>query len=110
MRRVAVTGMGAITPVGSTARETWEAAVAGRSGIDFIRSFDATGYPVRIAAEVKDFDPASVVPVKEARRLDKYVLLALAAAREAVAHPLWFRDRRHLRDHGAGGRTARPRG
>jgi 3-oxoacyl-[acyl-carrier-protein] synthase II len=85
MRRVVVTGMGAITPVGSTARETWDAAVAGRSGIDFIRSFDASGFPVRIAAEVKDFDPTSVAPVKEARRLDKYVLLALGAAREAVA-------------------------
>jgi 3-oxoacyl-[acyl-carrier-protein] synthase II len=70
--------------VGSTARETWESAVAGRSGIDFIRSFDASGYPVRIAAEVKDFDPTAVAPAKEARRLDKYVLLALGAAREAV--------------------------
>ena len=58
--------------------------VFGRSGIDFIRSFDASGYPVRIAAEVKDFDPASVVPAKEARRLDRYTLLGLAAAREAV--------------------------
>jgi 3-oxoacyl-[acyl-carrier-protein] synthase II len=86
MRRVVVTGMGAITPVGATARETWESAVAGKSGIDFIRSFDASGYPVRIAAEVKDFDPATVAPAKEARRLDRYVLLALAAAREAVAH------------------------
>ena len=85
MRRVAVTGLGAITPVGSTARETWESAVAGRSGIDFIRAFDASGYPVRIAAEVKDFDPTSVAPAKEARRLDRYVLLGLAAAREAVA-------------------------
>jgi 3-oxoacyl-[acyl-carrier-protein] synthase II len=86
MRRVVVTGMGAVTPVGATARETWESAVAGKSGIDFIRSFDASGYPVRIAAEVKDFDPATVVSAKEARRLDRYVLLALAAAREAVAH------------------------
>ena len=85
MRRVVVTGMGAVTPVGATARETWESAVAGRSGVDFIRSFDATGYPVRIAAEVKDFDPTAVAPAKEARRLDKYVLLGLAAAREAVA-------------------------
>jgi 3-oxoacyl-[acyl-carrier-protein] synthase II len=85
MRRVVVTGIGAITPVGATARETWESAVAGRSGIDFIRSFDATGYPVRIAAEVRDFEPTAVVAVKEARRLDRYVLLGLAAAREAVA-------------------------
>ena len=84
MRRVVVTGLGAITPVGSTARETWESAVAGRSGIDFIRSFDASGYPVRIAAEVKDFDPTTVAPAKEARRLDKYALLGLGAAREAV--------------------------
>jgi 3-oxoacyl-[acyl-carrier-protein] synthase II len=86
MRRVVVTGMGAITPVGSSARETWDAAVAGRSGIDFIRSFDAAGFPVRIAAEVKDFDPLSVAPAKEARRLDRYVLLSLAAAHEAVDH------------------------
>jgi 3-oxoacyl-[acyl-carrier-protein] synthase II len=84
MRRVVVTGMGAISPVGSTARETWDSAVAGRSGIDFIKSFDASDYPVRIAAEVKHFDASSVAPAKEARRLDKYVLLGLAAAREAV--------------------------
>src|SRR6266508_948395 len=54
MRRVVVTGLGAVTPVGNDARSTWEAAVAGRSGVDFIRSFDASEFPVRIAAEVKD--------------------------------------------------------
>ena len=85
MRRVAVTGFGAITPVGNTARETWEAAVAGRSGVDFIRSFDASGFPVRIAAEVKDFDPSEVASPKEVRKLDRNVLLSLAAAKEAVA-------------------------
>ncbi len=85
MRRVVVTGLGAITPIGNTARETWEAAVAGRSGIDFIRSFDASGFPVRIAAEVKNFDPTTVASAKEVRRLDRNVLLALAAAQEAVA-------------------------
>ena len=78
--------MGAVSPLGWTARETWESAVAGRSGIDFIRAFDPSGYPVRIAAEVKDFDPTTVVSVKEARRLDRYTLLGLAAAQEAVAH------------------------
>jgi beta-ketoacyl-acyl-carrier-protein synthase II len=85
VRRVVVTGLGAITPVGNTAPETWRAAVAGESGIDWIRSFDADGLPVRIAAEVKDFDPAGLVPPKEARRLDRNVLLALGAAKEAVA-------------------------
>ena len=59
MRRVAVTGLGAMTPLGNDWRSTWDAAVAGRSGIDFISSFDASEYPVRIAAEVKDFDPAA---------------------------------------------------
>jgi 3-oxoacyl-[acyl-carrier-protein] synthase II len=82
---VAVTGLGAVTPIGGDAKSTWQAAVEGRSGIDFIRSFDASGFPVRIAAEVKDFDPSTVASHKEARKLDRYVLLALGAAREAVA-------------------------
>jgi len=83
MRRVVVTGLGAVTPLGHDARSTWEGAVAGRSGVDFIRSFDATGYPVRIASEVKDFDSVAVVGPKEARRLERNVVLAVAAAREA---------------------------
>src|ERR671931_2895058 len=84
MRRVVVTGLGAITPVGNTAPETWRAAVAGESGIDWIRAFDASGFPVRVAAEVKDFDPTGLAAPKELRRLDRNVLLALAAAREAI--------------------------
>ena len=82
---MAVTGLGAITPIGNDARATWRAAVAGESGIDFIRSFDASAFPVRVAAEVKGFDPASVASPKDARRLERNVLLALGAAREAVA-------------------------
>jgi len=85
MRRVAVTGLGAITPVGNTASETWRAAVAGESGVDFIRAFDADGLPVRVAAEVKDFVPDGLVSPKELRRLDRNVLLALQAGKEAVA-------------------------
>jgi 3-oxoacyl-[acyl-carrier-protein] synthase II len=81
---VVVTGLGAVTPIGNDARSTWQAAVAGESGIDWIRSFDASEFPVRIAAEVKDFDPAQVASPKEARKLDRNVLLALGAAREAV--------------------------
>jgi beta-ketoacyl-acyl-carrier-protein synthase II len=85
MRRVVVTGLGAVTPIGNDARSTWRAAVAGESGVDFIRTFDASGFPVRIAAEVKDFDPSGVASPKEVRKLERNVLLALAAAREAVA-------------------------
>src|SRR6478735_7773793 len=85
MRRVVVTGLGAVTPIGADAPSTWRAALAGESGIDFISSFDASEFPVRIAAEVKDFDPSQVASPKDARRLDRNVLLALGAAREAVA-------------------------
>jgi 3-oxoacyl-[acyl-carrier-protein] synthase II len=84
MRRVAVTGLGAVTPLGNDWRSTWDAAVAGRSGIDFISTFDTSAFPVRIAAEVKGFDPTAIVGPKEARRLDRNVLLSVAAATEAV--------------------------
>src|ERR671923_224738 len=76
--------MGAVSPLGNDLPSTWEAAVAGESGIDFIRSFDASGFPVRVAAEVKDFEPPEIVSPKEARRLDRNVLLALAAGKEAL--------------------------
>jgi 3-oxoacyl-[acyl-carrier-protein] synthase II len=85
MRRVVVTGLGAVTPIGGDAPSTWRSAVAGESGIDFISAFDASEFPVRIAAEVKDFDPSQVAGPKDARRLDRNVLLSLGAAREAVA-------------------------
>ena len=83
-KRVVVTGLGAVTPVGNSAPATWRAAVAGESGIDFIRSFDASAFPVRVAAEVKDFDPEGLASPKELRRIDDNVLFALAASKEAV--------------------------
>src|SRR3954464_6342694 len=83
-KRVVVTGLGAVTPLGNDARTTWESAVAGRSGIDWIRSFDPGESPVRIAGEVKGFDPTGLDDPRELRRLDRYVLLALAAGREAA--------------------------
>jgi beta-ketoacyl-acyl-carrier-protein synthase II len=84
VRRVVVTGLGAVTPLGNSAPETWRAALAGESGIDWIQAFDAGDYPVRVAAEVKDFDPTDVASPKEQRKLDRNVLLALAAGKEAV--------------------------
>ena len=85
MGRVVVTGLGAVTPLGHDARSTWDGAVAGRSGIDWIRAFDASDFPVRIASEVKDFDPVAVVGAKDARRLERNVVLAVEAARQAWA-------------------------
>ena len=80
MRRVAITGIGAVTPLGLDAPATWEAAVAGRSVVGFIKAFDASAFPVRIAAEVRGFEPESVASPKEVRRLERNVLLAVGAA------------------------------
>jgi beta-ketoacyl-acyl-carrier-protein synthase II len=85
MKRVAVTGIGAVTPLGLDVPSTWRAVQAGDSGIDWIRAFDTDGLPVRVAAEVKDFDPSAVVSPKEARKLERNVLLGVAAGREALA-------------------------
>src|SRR5437870_7791154 len=85
MRRVVVTGLGAVTPLGNDVRSSWEAALAGRSGIGWITTFDASEFPVRIAAEVKGFDPTTVASPKEVRKLDRNVLLALGAGKEALA-------------------------
>jgi len=83
-RRVVVTGLGAITPLGLTVRETWEALVEGRSGVGPITLFDASELPVRIAAEVKGFDPTNYVPPKEAKRMSRNAQFAVAAVKEAL--------------------------
>jgi len=85
MKRVAVTGVGAITPLGLDVPSTWRAALAGESGIGWISTFDTDGLPVRVAGEVKGFDPAQVVSAKEARKLERNVLLGVGAGREALA-------------------------
>src|SRR3954453_22174272 len=84
MRRVVITGLGAVTPLGLDAASTWDSAVNGRSGIDFIQAFDPSGFRVRIAAEVKGFEPEGLAPPKELRRMERYTQIALAAATEAT--------------------------
>jgi len=84
MKRVAITGIGVVSPLGNDARSTWEAAVAGRSGIDHIQAFDTEGFEVKIAGEVKDFDTSGLAHPKEVKRLDRNVLFALGAAKEAL--------------------------
>ncbi|HYY80264.1 MAG TPA: beta-ketoacyl-ACP synthase II [Actinomycetes bacterium] len=85
MERVLITGIGTLNPLGLDAPSTWEAMLAGRSGIDTIAAFDPSAYPVRIAGEVRGFDPSTVASRKDARRMDRSMLLAVAAADEAVA-------------------------
>jgi 3-oxoacyl-[acyl-carrier-protein] synthase II len=83
-RRVVVTGLGALTPIGNTADEFWSALLQGRSGVGPITKFDATDYPTRIAAEIKSFDPLAFVDKKDARRLDPFLQYAMACAVMAV--------------------------
>jgi len=85
-RRVVVTGMGLLSPLGQSVAESWEAILAGRSGIGPLTRFDATDFAVKIAAEVKDWDPSVYMLAKEARKRDRYQQFAIGAALQA------FRD------------------
>ncbi len=84
MRRVVVTGLGCVSPVGTGTERAWQNIVAGRSGIDTITRFDATGFPVRIAGEVDDFEPSPYIEKKELKKMDLFIQYALVAACEAV--------------------------
>jgi 3-oxoacyl-[acyl-carrier-protein] synthase II len=83
-RRVVVTGLGAVTPLGNNVKQFWHNVVRGVSGVDQITLFDASNLPTRFAAEVRDFDPAAVVGKKDARKMDRFAQFALVAAQEAV--------------------------
>jgi 3-oxoacyl-[acyl-carrier-protein] synthase II len=85
-RRVVVTGLGLICGVGNTAPELWDGLMAGKSGMAEITAFDLTGHPVRFAAEVKNFDALKFVDKKEARKMGRFIHLALAASDEAMKH------------------------
>ena len=84
-RRVVITGMGAVTPVGLTAAESWSAVKAGTCGIAPITLYDASNMKAKLAGEVKGFDPANYMEKREARKIDRFAQFALAAAQEAVA-------------------------
>ena len=85
-RRVVVTGLGAVTPLGESVAEFWDALVAGRSGVGPMTLADPSAYPCRIAAEVSGFDPERYIDRREVRRMSRFSQLAIAAAREALAH------------------------
>ncbi|NLZ95448.1 MAG: beta-ketoacyl-ACP synthase II [Bacteroidales bacterium] len=84
LKRVVVTGLGALTPIGNNVNETWEAAIAGKSGARPITLFDSSLFKTQFACEVKNFDPSEHFDRKEARRLDRYSQLAIIAANEAI--------------------------
>ncbi|OFI06619.1 3-oxoacyl-[acyl-carrier-protein] synthase 2 [Clostridium acetireducens DSM 10703] len=83
-KRVVITGMGAVSPIGNNVEEFWENTKKGKLGIDFIKSFDTENFKVKLAAEVKDFKPEEYMEKKEARRMDKFCQFAVAASKQAV--------------------------
>lgn len=84
-RRVVVTGLGCVSPVGNNVTETWQALLAGKSGSAPITAFDASAHKTKFAAEVKGFDPAAIFGTKDARKMDRFTQLATAATLEAMA-------------------------
>ena len=83
-RRVVITGLGLVTPVGNTVEDTWTSLMAGRSGAGYIEKFDAEKFSVRFACEVKNFDPLAFIPKKDARKMGSFIHYAIAASIEAV--------------------------
>ncbi|MDR2614926.1 MAG: beta-ketoacyl-ACP synthase II, partial [Candidatus Accumulibacter sp.] len=92
-RKIVITGLGLVSPVGNTVEQAWRNVLAGRSGIGPITRFDASAFPVRIAGEVKDFDVTEYLPARDARRMDTFIHYGMAAGIQAIrdagleAHP-----------------------
>lgn len=84
-KRVVVTGLGAITPIGNTLTEYWEGLLSGRNGIGEVTLFDASGHDCKIAGEVKGFDPHDYMDRKEAKRMDRFAQFAVSASKQALA-------------------------
>jgi len=85
-KKVMVTGLGLVTPIGNQVDITWNNLTNGKSGIDYIKSFDPEEYETKIAAEVKEFDPSEILGRKESKRLDRFSQFACVASKEAVNH------------------------
>ena len=83
-RRVVITGLGVISPVGNDIINYWDNLTRGKSGIDYIDRFDVSAFPTKIAAQVKDFEPLDYLSRKDARRMDRFLQFASAAGRQAV--------------------------
>jgi len=84
MRRVVVTGVGVVSPLGTGNSKNWDALTSGKSGIDFITRFDASDLPVKIAGEVKDFNPENYIDKKEIKKMDLFIQYAMGAAHFAM--------------------------
>ncbi|WP_077297291.1 beta-ketoacyl-ACP synthase II [Virgibacillus pantothenticus] len=83
-RRVVITGLGAVTPVGNNVNDMWESLISGKSGIDFVTKVDKEQFPAKVAAEVKDFDPSPYIDKKDVRKMDLFTQYAVVASKMAV--------------------------
>ena len=83
-KRLVITGMGAVTPIGIGTDTYWENLLAGKTGIDYIQSLDIEDLPVKIAGEVRDFDPKDYMPRKKSNEMDRFMQMTFAAAAEAI--------------------------
>src|SRR5678810_1461758 len=92
LKRVVVTGLGAITPIGNTIDEYWNGLINGVSGADMITLFDASKFKTRFACEIKGFEPTNFLDRKEARKIDRFTQIALVASDQAVADAGISRD------------------
>ena len=100
-RRVVVTGIGAITPIGNNVDEFWNSIKEGKCGIDTIRSFDVTDFKVKLAAEIKEYNPEEYLDKRAARRLDKFSQYAIIAAREAMKDSMITKENTDMERVGA---------
>ena len=84
MRRVVITGLGAVTPIGNSVQDLWESVLQGKCGIAPITHYDTEGRKVTLAGEVKDFHPEEIIDKGELRKMDAYTVFAMAAAKESM--------------------------
>ena len=84
MRRVVITGVGCVTPMGNNTADSWAAVLAGKSGIDYLKSFDTEGFAVTFGGEVKDFDVTQVISAKDAKKMDPFIHYGMVAGTEAL--------------------------
>ena len=96
-RRVVITGLGCVSPVGNNVKETWQALLDGKSGAAPITLFDASTHKTKFAAEVKNFDPGALFGTREARKMDRFVQMATAASIEAMTQSGLVIEQQHYR-------------
>ncbi|MEO5953781.1 MAG: beta-ketoacyl synthase N-terminal-like domain-containing protein, partial [Chloroflexia bacterium] len=85
-RRIVITGMGAVSPIGNSVDATWQAAMEGKSGAELVTKIDISKFDSKIACEIKNFNPEEYIPARDVRRMDRFIHYAIAVCRQAAVH------------------------